>query len=461
MKKASMSTTAGMEVEFNGDTDAVAEVLGHDGWCFPQRHDYHCNCETCQFQTGLLWRYQRDSSVTGGEFITRIVTDWPTLRHAGERLEHAIGTVNDRVDPDFGEPVSVGQNTGLHVHVGSRIGDWNSLVLAYLRYERYIQHLGAGPFPDKREGMNMTMLNAVREQLRQLGHDPKAGRKLDWERVGQFARNQIAADRHVDLNYSRRNSTFEFRVFNATTVAWQMELAARLAVAFTRFSYNQAVSEAEFIFPAPSLATVVPKMSIERFVAKLCEYDDDLKDLIDRKLAESGEPRIPEEDEPEQLEPFDLPPLVPPGDMYLHPSSGAANARRMRGSGYTWDEDMGEWRWVGRDNVPPPEPVVAQPRRRVTPSDVAERQAQRQEELERRRIASEERAGVVDRLAARIAASQPRTPPTWNADLQRWTEPLQRWTEPAVISYDSNGIIANNQTTDYRINRLDFNDEDA
>lgn len=101
-----------------------------------------------------------------------------------------------------------------------------------------------------------------------------------------YIREQIGNDRHVDINYSSRYSTFEFRVFNSTTEAWQMELAARLTVAFCKAVNGQHfVPPRNIRIPARALQTMQPPLTFDEFVAILTYQDAQLRRLIERQSA--------------------------------------------------------------------------------------------------------------------------------------------------------------------------------
>lgn len=262
--------TVGIEVEYNGPTASVANELNAKGLCVDRQHSYHCSCEECNFNTGTLWRYQHDSTVDG-EFITRVIGDWATLDWAIRSLGAAVKKVNKA-----GEyPVHADTQTGLHVHVGGFDQYYLSdTVGRYLLYERYVQWLGSGESRDKRPGMNITALNAIRE----LGQT-RPGDTLTANTGGEMVVQQFRNDRHVDINFSRTNSTIEYRVFNSTTQPWQMELAVRLAV----FMASGFLPCPEFTMPRVPLQTLQPPIPFSEFVAHFIRFDPNAEALVRRQ----------------------------------------------------------------------------------------------------------------------------------------------------------------------------------
>lgn len=284
--RAHIGTTIGAEIEYAGDTDPLMGELARQGWCAPGgQHSYHCNCETCNHQTGLLFKCQRDSTVSG-EFITRILSDWPTAKLAFGVLADAAKKVNRKpkshrsVWDEWVPPVQVTRRCGLHIHVrGSNFASWDMVVGAYLHYERWMQLIGSGPYADKREGMNITFLQALRER----GH--ATDEVIDYATAVAECVRQVNNDRHVDLNYARHYDTFEFRVYNSTLEAWQMELAARLSVAFTMAAAGALTCPPRLRIPASPITTLTPPMSMAAFITTLSRHDDELAPLIERQLA--------------------------------------------------------------------------------------------------------------------------------------------------------------------------------
>lgn len=291
-----IGNSLGVELELNGASamalHQVRRELAEGGWCTDDQHDYHCRCDTCHYSSGLLWRSQRDSTV-GTEFITRILHDWATARLAFDVLESAIAAAN----ADHGDnAVSVAMNTGLHVHVGEH-GEWAALLWNYLRNERWIHRIACGPFADKRDGMNLSLLSVLRDR----GH--RVGKRIMADEGIRTLRDFIGGERHVDLNYSSRTRTFEFRIFNSTTEAWQMELAARFAAAFTRWSaHNYNVYDESFVMPRRALPTITPELSLNDFIYAVCCFDEDLRPLIERQLALHEAPTYPIDDTEEAVE---------------------------------------------------------------------------------------------------------------------------------------------------------------
>jgi len=210
-------------------------------------HDYHCRCEYCQFTDFVHYgrdgnntthrpmplRAQRDSTANG-EFITRPITDWDDFNEIATGLTEAARDAN----------ATVNNRCGLHVHVDtlnadtrnpSRLQRHRIVPAAYLAYERYFTEIVAPGASIRKREMNMTLMEAFRQYV--SNNWGGRGMNTDWMDMGRGQLDEIllqviATDRHVDLNWSRNNGTWEFRCFNATNSPWRIELACRLACAF-------------------------------------------------------------------------------------------------------------------------------------------------------------------------------------------------------------------------------------
>lgn len=320
----------GFEAEYASGADLMSELLYEAGMLGArEQHGYHCDCEHClvdgtfnvidpdtgdyaidpetgRRKTRPAWplRHQRDSTADG-EFITRVLRDWD------EAAEIVAALTTAAQDAD----ATTSNRCGLHVHVGS--GDTAEEVaagmsrsrivpLAYLAFERYFTEIVAPGASIRKRDMNSTLMQALRNYVAD-----NFGGNMRWQDIGRgqamdILLGTIGRDRHVDLNWSRRHQTWEFRVFNATNAAWRIELACRLSVAFVEQAgvlvraveqqvrgskywpeecdspWGEILRPAWSNLPAPH-PTKRPVVSMEDFIEILSECDPALRPLIERQ----------------------------------------------------------------------------------------------------------------------------------------------------------------------------------
>lgn len=263
-------------------------------------------------------RAQRDSTANG-EFITRPITDWDDFARIATALTGAANQTGATVNNRCGLHVHVDTSSDLDITRDERGQPVNSVPqreqrrrivpAAYLAFERYFTEIVAPGASVRKRDMNSTLMQATRQYI----SDGYAGNGDHWLDVGRVEVDNIllqtiGRDRHVDLNWSRRHSTWEFRCFNATNAPWRIELACRLAVAFVEAapSLRDAIESqvrgskywplscdspwGEIIRPAwselptphPTKKPVVP---MTEFIDILCDVDPDLRPLIERQAA--------------------------------------------------------------------------------------------------------------------------------------------------------------------------------
>lgn len=257
------SYSFGFEAEFQTNVQPLVARLHDAGLCgSPEMHRYHCGCEYCGWENGYAFRAQTDSSC-GGEVITDIQYDVDEARDIMVALqEHAV-----EVDA---EP---SLDAGLHVHVGAPPPGSHQRADAFWAYLRWEEVLGSFVAP----GRWPSMRAANRRTASDL-RDINPGRTWDWhdaildsdligltppwrtasarrqgvpfnplwveERVDTNDAAMLGVkylieehardlDRHSWLNLSTRGyNTFEFRLWNATRVAWRMEMFVRASLLF-------------------------------------------------------------------------------------------------------------------------------------------------------------------------------------------------------------------------------------
>lgn len=266
--------TFGWESEFATNVPALVMNLRERGLLgMDEMHRYHCECGMCAFENGFPFRAQTDSSC-GGEVISDIMCDVDEARDYMSQLQEAAVDVD--AEPSL--------DAGLHVHVGvsGRTTATRARFLwNYLRWENVLGQLVApGRWPEMRENNYQTLRGLAnirpmnREQTVWLDSEermPWHGREalrngigtpsLDpiwWEdRLGSNEREMAAVrgsyydamfgmDRHVWINVqTREHNTFEFRLWNATRVAWRMEMYARTSLLFVNMEARDDLGRTE------------------------------------------------------------------------------------------------------------------------------------------------------------------------------------------------------------------------
>lgn len=334
----------GFELEYaSGATDMVRLLHDPDPsnlarlMATDRLHDYHCRCEYCSFvqwedysaldargrpkkRPPLPLRAQRDSTANG-EFITKPIETWEEFQTIVKGLTDAATAAN----------ATTNDRCGLHVHVDTTadgVGDadfdrYNNMrsgndtartsrrritPAAYLAYERYFAEIVAPGSSIRKREMNMTLMQATRNFVSNQWGGSQNYRWMDMGRgaVDDLLMQVINADRHVDLNWSRGNQTWEFRAFNATNAPWRIELACRLATAFVEAApdlrdrvervvrgskywpegcdspWGEIIRPAFSELPAPH-PTKKPIVPMSDFIDSVCSVDPDLRPLIERQ----------------------------------------------------------------------------------------------------------------------------------------------------------------------------------
>jgi hypothetical protein len=310
----------GYELEYASGVRNIIPILRAEGFMrTSEPHDYHCTCGDCQFDgtaetfdsdedryvlTGPAdLRCQRDSTADG-EFITRILDDWNDMRRMTVALTAAASEVG----------ATTSARCGLHVHVDTGLTYLNEgrnnrqriVPAAYLAFERYFTEIVAPGSSVRKRDMNSTLMEATRSYVSDAYGNATTWMDMGRGQVDDLLMQAITRDRHVDLNWSRRHNTWEFRVFNATNAAWRIELACRMAVAFVEAApqlreeietqvrgskywpegcdspWGEIIRPAFSALPAPH-PTKKPVVPMERFIDILCDVDPDLRPLIDRQ----------------------------------------------------------------------------------------------------------------------------------------------------------------------------------
>ena len=317
-------TTLGFELEFTSGVEQLIRLLTERGFANQREerlHSYHCDCETCRDLDGVTFRAQRDSSCPGGgEIISGIFSsdDWDTATAAMHALQEAALDVDAAIDT----------NCGMHVHLGESDGDMLApapiLSMAWLGVEPLLwEHVATSVWAQRRGSQNhllsQTMVDMVQNSRIWDRHDiyPVAERDLGMTPMGfqqdyvvEFRRilGGMGWDRHCDLARANHGGVYEMRIFNATRVAWRIELACRLAVALAdpAVATHFATATDRFLFgeedrlsarmvmlrngyrrggrqytgrDQPPLAQTLP-VTMDDFMTTLSDFDEHLGELM-------------------------------------------------------------------------------------------------------------------------------------------------------------------------------------
>lgn len=234
-------TTFGFETEFASGADLLIAALYERGFAAQQDgrlHSYHCDCTTCRALHSVTFRAQRDSSC-GGEIISGIFTD--------ENWQGAVDSMYALQEAALDVDAAIDMHCGMHVHIGGEdIANTEHLGMAWLGLEPLLwEHVADGAWGRRRNSnvLLSTMICDVmqsdrvweRHDLypvpeRQLGTCPDQFVR-EYQNALRYRLQGMGWDRHCDLALAGHGGTYEFRIFNATRVAWRIELACRLSVA--------------------------------------------------------------------------------------------------------------------------------------------------------------------------------------------------------------------------------------
>lgn len=315
-------TTFGFEAEFTSGADRLINLLTERGYAQqPEErlHAYHCDCTNCHDLLGVPFRAQRDSSC-GGEVISGIFNDgdWEHATECMYAFQEAALDVDATID----------ERCAIHVHIGNSDGDDlaipNILSMSWLGVEPLLwEHVATGAWARRRSSFNALVSTAVLDQVANSGvwgrHElyPMEERQLDatsseFQRayIAEF-RNQLTRmrwDRHADLATATHGGIYEMRIFNATRVAWRIELACRLSVALAdpTVAEHFATQTEEWLFDGrASLGTRMGQLrngfrrsgrqysareerpllqslpiSLDDFIATMRDFDEQLGDLL-------------------------------------------------------------------------------------------------------------------------------------------------------------------------------------
>lgn len=245
-----MTITFGFEAEFTDGADRVIHALTAAGFAMQPEgsggtrglHGYHCDCGGCRDLIGNPFRAQRDSSC-GGEIISGIfrADDWDRATECMHALQEAA------LDTDAG----IDTRCGMHVHIGAtdttELASPEALTMSWLGVEPLLwEHVAGAAWAGRRGSQNNLLSTAILDRMQNdriwdnYGIYPRAENEMDGlddavkeEYVRRFKIHlqSMGWDRHCDLARAQHGGLYEMRIFNATRVAWRIELACRLSVA--------------------------------------------------------------------------------------------------------------------------------------------------------------------------------------------------------------------------------------
>ncbi len=232
----------GVEMEFQDDIEPLTTILCDDGILpSPRKHEYHCGCEHCAFDTGYDLKAQRDGSC-GGELITRpfAYSEWNVFKQLTDHIQ--LRSIQTKV--------RVGLEAGVHVHVTPpRLRDGKGAAFAaFYLWQQELLKLAQGRERHVREFNGL-----VGPQPADTNIDPPYGRPLFslWMNQEAVTIESLAAnlrtnstlrrslydyhneyaDRHSTLNTRTGHGTWEYRLWNSSQAAWRIRAYVSWSVA--------------------------------------------------------------------------------------------------------------------------------------------------------------------------------------------------------------------------------------
>jgi len=232
-----LDRTFGMELEFTNRGNDIARALHAAGLSMQRtQHSYHCTCDHCRYYFGQmnnLFKVQSDSSCGGEVISSPLMWGWtdpigPSYSQPDpwllmQELERIMGLELD---------VGMDQHCGMHVHVGARdlsgrqLGRLNELVE---HHEATLFRLACGRNETHRGYSNRFTYCRPLSAF----HNPLELKALEKAKSAAVRDSAISKQKYVAANLMPLGSlgTVEFRLFEATRVAWRMRLYTKLSVA--------------------------------------------------------------------------------------------------------------------------------------------------------------------------------------------------------------------------------------
>mgnify|MGYP000717927574 CR=1 FL=1 len=248
----------GFELEVSSGADASLDILrnsrplpGVAGTMHSRFHQYHCECDECEYdRKDVLFGAQQDCTADG-EFISKIFTYGSKRMYASfDSLQTAL------VDGAAGVDGAVGN----HVHVRRpqdrrQVPTDVKLGRLFLRYQDELENFAAASFERvRRSGCTVKADNIyqgdlddlkpwrfARQMVRNARINPRPAyySQAEWDLHQQHvARRPVSALNEIVggsyLRYGASGQTYEFRLWNSTKSAWRMALHVGLSVGMTR-----------------------------------------------------------------------------------------------------------------------------------------------------------------------------------------------------------------------------------
>lgn len=210
----------GFECEYASGVAEITRQLYTKGLAgSAEVHPYHCACLACRFDSGYIFRVQRDSSCDG-EIISHVFESTEDARHYMSTLSEIAVEVD-------AAPTS---ECGFHVHVDppESVEDQQKALYTYFHWEDLLQPLAQGRYPYVRD--NNQPLRA--EYSYRIG-------------AASLFTKHLEADRHSFLNIHTGHGTWEFRLWNGTRSHWRMEMYCMLSEAFCDLAVIDALGTTE------------------------------------------------------------------------------------------------------------------------------------------------------------------------------------------------------------------------
>jgi len=268
----------GIEVELTGGAHDAISVLCDEGLAAAGHlHDYHCNCDCCEYDrpAQYAWTGQEDCTVDG-ELISRILTWGDDAWQAIAKLGNVLHEVRAEADPFGGGNYDAAGN---HVHV-ENVLDANGRRRLYRLFLRYGQEggdlelLASAASRDMRGYNSRVEPEHLNPRVWRRNSPPDAAvataewvhaHRDGWEatRPANWHKHDAYHGTEGWLRCNAHRRTIEFRLWNATTLAWRLHMHAGLSVAMVKFADDPHSPVVTARTARPLLALLDPYMDAD------------------------------------------------------------------------------------------------------------------------------------------------------------------------------------------------------
>lgn len=220
-------TNFGFEVEVRSNGEAMREFMYAKGLVLSTSlHGYHCGCADCRYDNPEgLFAAQRDCTVDA-EFVSRI------LEHGSRRANRAIHGIAGAMQATG---AAVHGSTGCHVHVakdGLDAAGTARLFRLFNRYHRELDEIASGG-QSRTRGYNPPPVGGILPARDALWTATELRESYGMYRApgGDWSGSWMS---------DRGHGTWEFRLWNATRMAWRMKTYVGLSVAMVEGAIDGA-----------------------------------------------------------------------------------------------------------------------------------------------------------------------------------------------------------------------------